>query len=364
MRGSGRQLDHAGLWVRNLLLPCCCGISLAFGLLRGSLGPQPKTWDSQGWDHCPAPASHPHLCHAVRKALCEARHRNMGNGDVPALSWLILCCSPVSIPPGVLCPPPLLALVSDRFCRDVQSSRFGDTGWAQLPWGVWGSGCIPLPGPAVGCQAWGSGLGGIGHQPASLQDASLLHHCCISHPAASLLHLAPCRSLGQGLVALPGLKQGQDASQTFYKGLGPISPPFLVAPCQFVSHRSLGALPTEAINQNLSRAALCEWMSYTSTSSSVIACEGWHSTHSCRIVPGNLSVCPHQSPITLQRMTRAGMLCPQRSQGTRHMDAGNSAPSFWAEAGKTGWAIHLAEGQAPFQVLKSAPANFEPQLGM
>lgn len=188
MRGSGRQLDHAGLWVRNLLLPCCCGISLAFGLLRGSLGPQPKTWDSQGWDHCPAPASHPHLCHAVRKALCEARHRNMGNGDVPALSWLILCCSPVSIPPGVLCPPPLLALVSDLFCRDVQSSRFGDTGWAQLPWGVWGSGCIPLPGPAVGCQAWGSGLGGTGHQPASLQDASLLHHCCITAASLTLLH--------------------------------------------------------------------------------------------------------------------------------------------------------------------------------
>lgn len=244
-------------------------------------------------------------------------------------------------------------------------------------WGHWvGSapmGCVGfrLHPPARTC----SGVSGLGiragwdRTPACITAgcitaASLLHHCCISHPASSLLHLAPCRSLGQGLVALPGLKQGQDASQTFYKGLGPISPPFLVAPCQFVSHRSLGALPTEAINENLSRAALCEWMSYTSTSSSVIACEGWHSTHSCRIVPGNLSVCPHQSPITLQRMTRAGMLCPQRSQGTRHMDAGNSAPSFWAEAGKTGWAIHLAEGQAPFQVLKSAPANFEPQLGM
>lgn len=34
------------------------------------------------------------------------------------------------------------------------------------------------------------------------------------------------------------------------------------------------------------------------------------------------------------------------------------------KAGKIGSTIHLAEGQAPFQVLKSTPENFELQFGV
>lgn len=44
-----------------------------------------------------------------------------------------------------------------------------------------------------------------------------------------------------------------------------------------------------------------------------------------------------KTPITVQWVAQgqdAGMLCPRCSQGTGHMNAGNSAPSFWAEVGE------------------------------
>lgn len=148
----------------------------------------------------------------------------------------------------------------------------------------------------------------------------------------------PTASLGQGLVALGWAETGSGCLTDLLQRAGPL--PYslpcgsFISPCQSFCFSSLakhtsvpGSSPTEAIKQNLSRAEHCEWMSCTSTSPSVIACEWLHNTHSCRIVPGKPSVSTSKPPSWFS----AGQ--GQGCSALRHLDAGNSAPFFRAEVG-------------------------------
>lgn len=155
----------------------------------------------------------------------------------------------------------------------------------------------------------------------------------------------PTASLGQGLVALGWAETGSGWLTDLLQRAGPL--PYslpcgsFISPCQSFCFSSLakhtsvpGSSPTEAIKQNLSRAEHCEWMSCTSTSPSVIACEWLHNTHSCRIVPGKPSLFPHQNPHhgSVQGKDRDALPSGTWMQGIQHPPFGQRWEKGWEKS--------------------------------